>query len=204
MFGLTVRRATPSLRAGILLLVAMLIGPIVTSAFGEDLDRFNPATTDLDLFRIAVVHSDRLKIRASGPRMFFSMTDKTTGRVIREKTIYLQKAETAEEMSEDPSADSRKTISVYRIAARQVDELRALQARYLALTKAEQDQIAGSLAIDVSGCKIDPNDEGPMLISTFLKSSELQEYVTLAEDYDLRNIPMGTDGKTADPVQPCA
>ena len=204
MFGLTLRRATLSLRAGILLFVATLIGPFATTAFGDDLDSFNPATTDLDLFRIAVVHTNRLQIPAKGPRMLFSMTDKKTGRVIREKTIYLEKAETAAEMSAGPSAGNRKTIAVYRIAARQVHELRALQARYLALPKTEQDQIAGSLAIDVSGCKIDPNDEGPMLISTFLKSSELQEYVTLAEDYDLRNVPSGADGKTADPVKPCA
>ncbi|MBO6512106.1 MAG: hypothetical protein JJ979_27105 [Roseibium sp.] len=203
MFGLIVRRATLSLRVRSLLLAATLTGSLTGLAQGGDIDKFNPATTDPDLFRIAVRHSDRLQVPVRGAKMRVVMTDKKSGRVLREKNIFLQKVSAEQDLDSIPSDWQGETVSVYRIPERQISELRALQAKFLAMPKSERDGIAGSLSIDVSGCKTDPNDMGEMLISTFMKSSEIGEFIVLAKDYDLRNVPAGSASKTADPVRPC-
>jgi hypothetical protein len=203
MFGLIVRRATLSLRVRSLLLAATLTGSLAGLAQGGELDKFNPATTDPDLFRIAVRHSDRLQVPAKGAKMLIVMTDRKSGRVLKEKQILLTKTTAASDKVSALMDNRTEKVAVYRIPERQISELRALQAKFLAMPKSRQDEIAGSLSIDVSGCKVDPDDGGRMLISTFLKSSELTDYVMLAKDYDLRNVPPGTTAKGLDPVRPC-
>lgn len=203
MFGLIVRRATLSLRVRSLLLAATLTGSLTGLAQGGDIDKFNPATTDPDLFRIAVRHSDRLRVPDKGAKMLVVMKDKKSGRVIREKKIFLQRVPALAETVDIPAGDQDQTISIYRIPERQIGELRALQAKFLAMPQVKRDEIAGSLSIDVSGCKKDPDDMGQMLISTYMKTSELRDFIILAKDYDLRNVPPGSTPRNADPVRPC-
>ena len=203
MFGMHIQRATQSLRARSLLFVTLLTGGLAGPATASDLDKFNPATTDPEVLRIAVGHTERLKIPADGAKMVVLVTDKKTGRVVTEKKIILQQTETAEEIAEIRPGKDQDVISVYRIPTRHIDELRTLQAKYLALAKSEREAIAGTLSVDVFGCKLDPDDDGEILISTFMKTSELKDYVVIAKDYDLRTIPSREGKGGEDPVRPC-
>ncbi|WP_157739035.1 hypothetical protein [Labrenzia sp. VG12] len=204
MFGPALRRTRPFLRVNSLWLVLVLTLPAAPAVFASDLDSFNPATTDPSKFRIAVRHSERLAVPQGGARVKILMTDRQTGQVLREKEVLLKKAVQPNRL--ESVLSERRTdeqVSVYRIPEQEVAELRALQAKYLSLPQTRKDNMAGSLTIDVAGCKLDPEDNGRMLISTYLKTSEFQDYVPLEMDFDLRNVP--DTGKTGrrDPVQPC-
>ncbi|MCV0429374.1 MAG: hypothetical protein K5905_28335, partial [Roseibium sp.] len=145
MFGLNVQRATLSLRARLLLLIVLLTGSLAASAVASDLEKFNPATTDPEYFRIAVQHSERLQVPTDGARMMIVMSDKKTGRVVKEKQIFLQRTETTEEPAESLPGGGEDVVAVYRIPKRHIAQLRALQAKFLALPKSERDGLAGSL-----------------------------------------------------------
>lgn len=202
MFISDFQRAVLPARTGFFLLVASLVMFLTAPAQANELDRFDPATTDPELFRIAVRHSERLKVPDNNVKVLVVMTDRKSGRVLKEKKIFLERT-TAAEDAPLPANGQGQRVSIYRIPERQISEIRALQAKFLAMPKERQNEIAGSLSIDVSGCKIDPDDTGQMLISTFLRSSEFTDYVVLAKDYDLRNVPTGGALKNADPVRPC-
>lgn len=204
MFGPVFRRTRPFLRVNSLWLVLVLSIPTASTAIASDLDNFNPATTDPAKFRIAVRHSERLAVPQGGARVKILMTDRRTGQVLREKEVLLKKDPQTGRLDGVLSVQrSDEQISVYRIPDRDVAELRALQAKYLSLPKSRKDTMAGSLTIDVAGCKLDPSDDGRMLISTYLKTSEFHDFVVLEKDFDLRNVPSTGQGGRQDPVQPC-
>lgn len=203
MFGPAFRRTRPFLRPKSLWLVLVLAIP-GSSTWASDLDAFNPATTDPAMFRIAVRHSHRLDVPQGGARVKILMKDRKSGNVLREKEVFLTRTIPVirpEKLLSGRRGDER--VSIYRIPDRQVAELRALQAKYLAMPKERQDKIAGELVIDVAGCKVDPQDSGQMLISTYLKTSEFQDYVLLEKDFDLRNVPLSDRSGQRDPVKPC-
>lgn len=204
MFGSMLRRTRPFLYPRSIWIVLVLTVP-GTPAWTSDLDAFNPATTDPAQFRIAVRHSHRLEVPEGGARVKVLMKDRKTGQVLRERDILL--AETVPPVRPEKLLTGRRRderVSVYRIPERQVAELRALQAKYLSLPRARQEAIAGELIIDVAGCKLDPDDTGQMLISTYLRTSEFRDYVLLEKDFDLRNVPPGSASQQDDPVKPCS
>ncbi|MHA7775123.1 hypothetical protein [Roseibium sp. M-1] len=204
MFGLKIRRTLLARRAKTLCLALFLAAAASPQAMSAGLDDFNPATTDPDLFRIAVLHSDRLAVPVGAARMLVVMRDRKTGKVVQEKEIKLQQTGVKENLAGVQTERADEEVSVYRIPTRQVEELRALQAKFLALPKARQETIGGTLSIDVTGCKRDAADTGRMLISTYIKTSELPEFIVLEKDYDLRNVPAGAVPHSQDPVRPCS
>jgi len=204
MFGSALRRTRPFLHPKSLWLVLVLTMPCSSASWASDLEKFNPARTDPAKFRIAVRHSERLAVPEGGAKVQILMKDRTSGRVIKQKEILLTKAEAAtraEALLSRRRKDER--VSIYRIPEPQIAELRALQAKYVSLPEARKEAIAGELSIDVAGCKLDPEDHGRMLISTYMMTSEFEDYVVLEEDFDLRNVPQTGHSGQADPVRPC-
>lgn len=203
MFGLMFQRAILSscLKS---LFIAVLVSLGKTGlAHGVDLDAFNPAKTDPEQFLIAVQHSQRLKVPTNGARMKVVMREKSSGRVLKQKEIFLTRTSLPKESASQFQRDHDETVSIFRIPGAQIDELRSLQAKFLSMPESRRKAISGSLMIDVAGCKVDPEDNGQMLISTYLKTSELPEFVVLASDYDLRNVPTKQGAEQHDPIKPC-
>ncbi|WP_298985124.1 hypothetical protein [uncultured Roseibium sp.] len=203
MFGPMLQRAilSPCLKS---LFVAFLVLLGKTGlAHSADLDAFNPAKTDPEHFLIAVQHSQRLKVPVNGARMKVVMREKSTGRVLKQKEIFLTRTSLPAKSAEQFHHNQDKTVSIFRIPEVQIDELRSLQAKFLSLPESRRNAISGSLMIDVAGCKVDPEDNGQMLISTYLKTSELPQFVVLATDYDLRNVPSKPGVQQDDPIKPC-
>ncbi|UES48230.1 hypothetical protein [Roseibium aggregatum] len=196
--------ANPRVRARTLLIALFLTAFGTASSFADPLDRFNPATTDPDLFRLAVRHPDRMKVPDGAATVHVVLSDKETGRVVQEKRIELQRTTTGEQAAEVRAEAPENVVTVYRIPAKQVAELRALQAKYLAMPQSRQQSIGGSLSIDVTGCKLDAADTGEMLISTYLKTSELETFVALAENFDLRNTQASSRNDLENSIPPCS
>ncbi len=195
------KHAARQVRASSQALAFTLAGLPISNCQGSELDKFNPTTTDPDRFRIAVRHSDRLQVPPGGAKMRLLMKDRTFGAVLKVKEIVLE--ETGKAAKDLPPGGANENVSIYRIPKSQIEELRALQARFHALPPDRRNALQGSLQIDIAGCKVDPADTGRMLVSTYVKSSELPDFVVLETEYDLRNVPAGFLGNRKDPVRPC-
>lgn len=76
-------------------------------------------------------------------------------------------------------------LQVYRVPPADVPRLRALQAE-IARAKAQKLADHGSLSVGADACRIDDLPEGPILLTTFLKTSEEAGWLTLLKDVDLR------------------
>jgi len=77
-------------------------------------------------------------------------------------------------------------LQVYRVAPQDVPRLRALQAE-IARAKAEKQADHGSLGVGADACRIDELPEGPILMTTFLKTSDETGWLTVLKDIDLRS-----------------
>ena len=76
-------------------------------------------------------------------------------------------------------------LQVYRVAPDDVPRLRALQAE-IARAKAEKRADHGSLGVGADACRIDDLPDGPILMTTFLKTSDETGWLTVLKDIDLR------------------
>ena len=77
-------------------------------------------------------------------------------------------------------------LQVYGVAPQDVPRLRALQAE-IARAKAEKQAHHGSLGVGADACRIDELPEGPILMTTFLKTSDETGWLTVLKDIDLRS-----------------
>lgn len=78
-------------------------------------------------------------------------------------------------------------MQVYRVPPADVPRLRALQAD-IARAKAQKQADHGSLGVGADACRIDELPEGPILMTTFLKTSDETGWVTVLKDVDLRAV----------------
>lgn len=92
-------------------------------------------------------------------------------------------------------------LQVYRVAPDDVPRLRALQAE-IARAKAQRQADHGSLGVGADACRIDDLPEGPILMTTFLKTSEETGWLTVLKDIDLR-AAVTKDKPLEDIVPPC-
>lgn len=92
-------------------------------------------------------------------------------------------------------------LQVYRVAPVDVPRLRALQAE-IARAKAEKQADHGSLGVGADACRIDDLPEGPILMTTFLKTSDKTGWLTVLKDIDLRSA-VTKDKPLEEIVPPC-
>ncbi len=137
-------------RARTLLIALFLMAFGTASSFADPLDGFNPATTDPDLFRLAVRHPDRMKVPDGAAKVHVVLSDKETGRVVQEKRIELQRTTTGEQAAEVRAEAPENVVTVYR------------------------------------------------------KTSELETFVALAENFDLRNTQASSRNDLENSIPPCS
>ena len=92
-------------------------------------------------------------------------------------------------------------LQVYRVAPQDVPRLRALQAE-IARAKAEKQADHGSLGVGADACRIDDLPEGPIPMTTFLKTSDEAGWLTVLKDVDLRSA-VTKDKPLEEIVPPC-
>lgn len=78
-------------------------------------------------------------------------------------------------------------LQVYRVAPEDVPRLRALQAE-IARAKAEKQADHGSLGVGADACRIDELPDGPILMTTFLRTSKETGWLMVLRDVDLRTV----------------
>lgn len=93
------------------------------------------------------------------------------------------------ELARELGPDSH--IFAYRIDDADVARLTAFRSELMAKKNSGQK---GSLTISVrpQACKVGELADGPLYFTTYLRTAETQEYVTLARDVDLRSLVSDT------------
>ncbi|EFO32781.1 hypothetical protein TRICHSKD4_1398 [Roseibium sp. TrichSKD4] len=152
-----------------------------------------PKLAKLDLFetdpaalRVAVLYPDSIRIPEDGAKLELSVRDAATQTNLMEETIYLVKGGTSAEKAELASKlTSGKRLEVYQFSKADIAYMRAFQQRVKTLKETKGDTTEGSLSVSVRGCEVKPISKGPVRVSTFIKTVELDGFVTLLRYFDI-------------------
>ena len=147
------------------------------------LRRVNAQTTDLAALRVAVRLPDGLKPRVGGVNMDFSM--KMGGAPDQQATLSLVETHEPADLSGLPAARPGFSIYAYRLAPTDVERLALMRA-----AQQRQGGKGGSLGIAAKEfCLVGALPSGPLLVTTYVLTSETRSYVVVTNDLDLGREP---------------
>ncbi len=183
------------------LLAACSHVPIATMV---KLRNFDLLKTDPGGLRIAVRYPDDIRIPEGGARMHLAVKAKSDGSMLLEERVEFEeiasRADKAE-LSAELKAGTR--ISIFRIPERNTPFFKGFQKYMRDKSEAERDALEGTMSISVSACLTSGTVPDKVLVSTFLKSSELGSFVPLLRDVDLAEVISDGTGPEQPDLQPC-
>ena len=147
------------------------------------LARVDFETSDPAQLRAAIKLPRTLRARPKGVALRIAVQ---VGRAPEEaRDFMLREMPEPAELTREASADSH--IFAYRIDDADLARLAAFRTELIAKKSAGQK---GSISISVrpQACKVGEFPDGPIYFSTYLRTAETKDYVTLAREVDLRSI----------------
>jgi hypothetical protein len=147
------------------------------------LARVDFETSDPTQLRAAIKLPQALRARPNGVSLRIAVR---VGRAPEEaRDFVLRELPAPSELAREAGADSH--VFAYRIDEADLPRLAAFRAELLAKKSSGQ---GGSVSISVQplACKTAELPEGPVYLTTYLRTAETGSYVTLARDVDLRTI----------------
>lgn len=174
---------------------AMLSAALVLSGCGHvpvstmwALRNFDSLSVDPAYLRAAVRVPHMFQPRSSGVKVVATWGKKGDPASERKVEIVLQEASLS---AEGPALAKEylpgQNLHVYRVAPDDVARLRALQAE-IARAKVEKRADHGSLGVAADACRIGELPDGPIVMTTFLKTSEETGWLAVLKDVDLRAV----------------
>ena len=148
------------------------------------------ATTDLSQLRAGIALPDSLAPVDGGVRMTI-LAETEDGMTIR-RTFALEGE--AVSSAADPAAglgDTAKpgeTVWVYRLPGRAAADLDEMRADLMAHKQETGNGGRMEIRIGAEACRTEPLTDAPLLMTTFLKTSETETFVPLARNVDLRSL----------------
>ena len=161
------------------------------------LSRVDFATTDPALLRAAIKLPQVIEPRLNGAtlRVAVKLTDG------RDMAQDFKLSETTDERDVLPlhaELNPGTRVFAYRIDPGELERLKVFRRTALA---EKQGQRAGlEISIKPEACRGGALPPGPLLMTTYIKTSETNRYVTLARDVDLRTLAPGRDAAAAIPA----
>ncbi|WP_315703929.1 MULTISPECIES: hypothetical protein [unclassified Bradyrhizobium] len=154
-----------------------------------------PVTSMVKLARVDFQTSDPAQLRAA-VKLPISLRPLPGGVVLR---IVVRRRGAAEEQREfvlrelaEPAALAREAEAATRIYAYRLDEADAAKLLAFRAELMERKSAGGGGSVTISiapkACKTFELPEGPIYVTTYLRTAETVEYVTLARDVDLRSL----------------
>ena len=147
------------------------------------LARIDFETSDPAQLRAAIKLPRTLRPRPNGVALRIAVQ---VGRAPEEaRDFILREIPEPAELTREAGADSH--IFVYRIDDSDLARLKAFRAELIAKKNSGQK---GSISISVrpQACNADELADGPVYLTTYLRTAETNDYVALARDVDLRSI----------------
>ncbi len=150
------------------------------------LRNFDIKTTSLAKFYAAVRIPQSLAIREQGVKIDLGFKSEKAELQFTEHII-MQQIDSLPSPVLKGAQKSGFKIYIFKLNDKDAQKMRAVRSRITRLRK-EHDDGVGSLAIDVETCKRGALPEGPLFLSTYLKSAELNDFVVLVNNADIKKI----------------
>jgi hypothetical protein len=147
------------------------------------LRRVDFLTTDLAELRVAIQLPNALRTRADGVKMIATVT--FDGGARRTEVLLLQEAK----LDRDGSMTAKPGFHTRGFRLRNVDVVR-LEAIRTEIVAARVQGRRGSLGIGIEAkefCRAGEVGDGPVLSTTFLRTSETSDFIPVVRDFDLRS-----------------
>jgi hypothetical protein len=163
------------------------------------LSRIDFMTTDLRLFRFALTIPNDLKPKPGGVQLDLAYTQ---GEKPEEKRVVkLEESLASPDFVGLPNAPQGTKTYVYKLPQKEVTTLNKIRSDAI-LAKARNQK--GSLSMGIAAKEFCANNtipKTPLLVTTYVLSSENNEYVVLTRDIDLRGD--ATISASLDSLAPC-
>ena len=170
---------------GLICAILASCAPIpVTSIY--KLRNFAHATTDITKLRVAVQIPQSIRIRPAGVKMVVAVRLEN-GSLNRREAFVLDELDTSTAAgAQRPKPAKWTQVAAYRLKPSDTDRITAFRETIAQLKQRHGGGVKGSISIDVDSCARTLIADGPVLITTWIKSEETVEYVVLNRNLDLR------------------
>jgi len=161
------------------------------------LSRIDFATTDPALLRAAIKLPQVIEPRLNGAalRVAVKLAD---GRDMAQDFELSETMDERDVLVLHAELDPGTHVFAYRIDPGELEKLKVFRRTVLAQ---KYEQNAGlEISIKPDACRAGALPPGPLLMTTYIKTSETNRYVTLARDVDLRTLAAGRDAAVAIPA----
>lgn len=166
------------------------------------LARLSPLEADPAQIRIAVVHDNVLRVRGGDVTLRMTYKPDGKGPTIDESYKPVVSADQAPPPELATQLAGNRTLTVMGLSAEDAEKMRRVQAAIREFKAAGGDG-SGTLAAGVEGCRNAAVPDGPVLVSTFLKTADAETFFPLARDQDMRRLLAKRGVDIAD-MTPCA
>lgn len=156
----------------------------VTSIY--KLRNFDLATTDVSKLRVAVQIPQSIRVRPAGVTMVVAARLED-GSLNQQEAFVLDELDTSTAAGEQRPKPAKWTqVAAYILNSADTDRIVGFREKIAQLKQRHGDGVKGSISIDVDSCARTRIADGPVLITTWIKSEETVDYVVLSRDFDLR------------------
>lgn len=153
----------------------------VTSIY--KLRKFDPATTDLTQFRVAVRLPDGYRLQPGGAKVTLKLNDRGTN-IAESETFHLHESDDPRDLQQlAPHRRAGTQLRAYRLKPNDLERFESLRAK--AREARKSGEAKGSLSVDAAGCRIGDTPPKTLPVTTYIKSAETDGFVPLVVDYDL-------------------
>lgn len=166
------------------------------------LTRLSPLDADPAQIRIAVIHDRMLRVREGDVTLKLTYKPDGKGPSFDERYKPVVSASQAPPMELASQLEKDRALTVLHLSDRDAAHMRQAQSLIKAYKESGGDG-SGSLAAGVEGCRDAAIPEGPVLVSTYLKTADDDTFFALVRNQDMRKLLAKRGVDIAD-MEPCA
>jgi ribosomal protein S10 len=150
------------------------------------LRNFDLATTDVSKLRVAVQIPQSIRVRPAGVTMVVAARLENDSLNQQEAFVLEELATLTGAAEQQPKPAKWTQVAAYRLKSADTDRITAFREKIAQLKQRHGDEVKGSISIGIDSCARTLIADGPVLITTWIKSEETVEYVVLNRNLDLR------------------
>ena len=150
------------------------------------LRNFDIKTTNLAKFYAAVRIPQSLAPRENGVTIDLGFASKKAGIKFSER-IVLQQINAIPSIALDAARQPGFQIYVFKLNDKDAQKMRLTRER-ISLLRKKHDDGKGSISIEAKTCKRSAIPDGPLYLSTYLKSAGLEDFVVLVNNANIKNL----------------
>lgn len=187
-------------RTGVICAILASCATIPVSSIYK-LRNFDLATTDVAKLRIAVQIPQSIRIRPAGVRMVVAARLANGSFDQREAFVLDELDRLTGSAGQQPKPAKWTHVAAYRLKSTDTDRMIGFREKIAQLKQRHGDEVKGSISVNVDSCARALIADGPVHITTWIKSEETAGYVVLNRNLDLR----GESEKAGQPleIKPC-